>query len=311
MSRHVSSADGFAHIPVLLDEVLEYLTIKNGNKYIDATAGGGGHTQEIVNRGGVVLAIDQDDDALDHLRKRFEDEKRVTVVKGNFGEIEEIARLHAPRAQAIGGQAHLHGFTHCSGILFDLGMSSFQLDSSSRGFSFHRDQVLDMRMDATKELTAYHIVNKWTPEDLEEVLLRFGEERQASEVVQAIVAARKEKKIETTGELVSIIKKVIHRNEKIHPATRVFQALRIAVNAELDVLKSGLHGALNTIGVNGKIVVISFHSLEDRIVKNMFREFEQQGAGSVLSKKPIIATEEEKEVNPRSRSAKMRVFQKK
>ncbi|HRN96522.1 MAG TPA: 16S rRNA (cytosine(1402)-N(4))-methyltransferase RsmH, partial [Candidatus Levybacteria bacterium] len=243
----------FSHIPVLLEEVLEAFDIRDGKKYIDATAGGGGHTQEIVTRGGQVLAVDQDDDALKHLYTRFADEKKVTVVKGNFGEIQSIA--------------HLYGFENCSGILFDLGMSSFQIDSSDRGFSFHRDQPLDMRMDAQKELSAYDVVNRWSPEALEEILLRFGEEQQASQVVQAIVDARKEKKIETTGELVQTVKKVIRRHEKIHPATRVFQAIRIAVNAELDVLKNGLDGALAVVESGGKIVVISFHSLEDRIVK--------------------------------------------
>lgn len=287
----------FAHIPVLLHEVLEQLDVSEGNLYIDATAGGGGHTQEIVARGGRVLAIDQDDDALEHLRSRFEHEKNVTVVKGNFGNIEELALLH--------------GFGNCSGVLFDLGMSSFQIDSSSRGFSFHRDQPLDMRMDAQKELSAYEVVNKWSPEALEEIFLRFGEEQQASQVVYAIVEARKEKKIESTGELVQIIKKVIRRNEKIHPATRVFQAIRIAVNAELDVLKNGLDGALAVTGSNGKVVAISFHSLEDRIVKTKFREYEQKSLGTVHNKKPIIANESETQTNPRSRSAKMRVFIKK
>jgi 16S rRNA (cytosine1402-N4)-methyltransferase len=301
----------FSHIPVLLAEVLEGLDVTEGKSYIDATAGGGGHTQEIVNRGGKVFAIDQDTDALSHLETRFADEKKVTIIKGNFGDIKEIVHQQKPMASVEGGQAHLHGFGEVSGILFDLGMSSFQIDSSSRGFSFHRDQPLDMRMDPEKELTAYEVVNKWSPHALEEVLLKYGEEHQASQVVDAIVASRRAKKIETTGELVQIIKKVIRRNEKIHPSTRVFQAIRIAVNAELDVLKTGLSGALDIVGSGGKIVVISFHSLEDRIVKNAFREFEKNDWGIVNNKKPITATEEEKEINPRSRSAKMRIFIKK
>jgi 16S rRNA (cytosine1402-N4)-methyltransferase len=297
MNKFVPKKAGFSHIPVLFAEVLESLDIQNGKKYIDGTAGGGGHTNEIIQRGGIVLAIDQDTDALSHLHTRFAEEKKITIVKGNFAEVAELA--------------HLHGFGEVAGILFDLGMSSFQIDSSSRGFSFHRDQPLDMRMDADRELTAYEIVNKWNSEALEEVLLKYGEEHQAIQVVNAIIEARKVKKIETTGELVQIIKKVIRRNEKIHPATRVFQALRIAVNAELDVLKTGLIGSLEVLEPEGKLVVISFHSLEDRIVKNMFREFERQGLGKIGSKKPIIATEAEKEINPRSRSAKMRVFIKK
>lgn len=284
----------FGHISVLLQEAIEALDVQEGKKYIDATAGGGGHTEEIVKRGGEVLVIDQDDDALIHLNKRFSKQKNVTVVKGNFGEIQTIARLH--------------GFGECGGVLFDLGMSSFQIDSSSRGFSFRGDQPLDMRMDVQQELSAYEVVNTWAPEELEEVLLKYGEEQQAVQVVEAIVEARKEKKIQSTGELVTILKKVIRRNEKIHPATRVFQAIRIAVNTELDVLRNGLSGALSITEKEGKIVVISFHSLEDRIVKNMFREFEQKKVGKVLTKKPILASEEEKSINPRSRSAKMRVF---
>lgn len=293
MSKHDSNTE-FGHISVLLDEAIQALEVKKGSKYIDATAGGGGHTQEIVARGGEVLAIDQDDDALTHLNKRFKDEKKVTVVKGNFGEIQSLA--------------HLHGFEKSKGVLFDLGMSSFQIDSSLRGFSFRGDQPLDMRMDAEQELSAYEVVNTWAPEVLEEVLLKYGEEQQAAQVVEAIVEARKEKKIQSTGELVNIIKKVIRRNEKIHPATRVFQAIRIAVNTELDVLRKGLAGALSITNSGGRIVVISFHSLEDRIVKNTFREFEQKKYGKILTKKPMLASEEEKNINPRSRSAKMRVF---
>jgi 16S rRNA (cytosine1402-N4)-methyltransferase len=297
MNKLVRKKAGFSHIPVLLTEVLDGLNIQAGKQYIDATTGGGGHTQEIIQKGGRVLAIDQDDDALSHLQMKFAEEKNIKIVKGNFGEIEEIA--------------HLHGIGKSAGVLFDLGMSSFQIDSSTRGFSFHKDQPLDMRMDEQQELTAYDVVNRWTPDALREVLLKYGEEHQATQVVDAIVSSRKIKKIETTAELVAIIKKVIRRNEKIHPATKVFQAIRIAVNAELEVLRKGLNGALQVIDSDGRIVVISFHSLEDRIVKNTFREFEQKGYGQVFNKKPITATDSEIEVNPRSRSAKMRIFIKK
>ncbi len=285
----------FVHVPVLLEEVLEYLQIKKDAKYIDGTAGGGGHTAEIVKRGGTVLCIDQDQEAIEHLQKRFNNESQVKIAKGNFSEIKSIA--------------HEHGFQNCSGILFDLGMSSFQIDASTRGFSFLKDQPLDMRMDAEASRTAYEIINRWPQKELEEIFLKYGEEENAVQIAEAIVIQRKIKKFETTQELVDILIKIGRGNTKIHPATRVFQALRIAVNEELEVLKKGLVQALETVGIRGRIVVISFHSLEDRIVKNKFREMEQSGLGKVITKKPVIAREEETTVNRRSRSAKLRVFE--
>ena len=286
----------FVHVPVLLTEVLDYLRIEEGAKYIDGTAGGGGHTAEIIKKGGKVLCIDQDQEAIDHLHARFKDEKKVSIVKGNFFDIRNIARAQ--------------GFGDCSGILFDLGMSSFQIDASTRGFSFLRDQPLDMRMNTQTELTAHEIVNTWPQDALEEIFLKYGEEENAKQVAEAIVVRRKEKKFESTKELVDVLITLGRSNTAIHPATRVFQAVRIAVNSELDVLKIGLADAAEILGSGGRMVVISFHSLEDRIVKNKFRELDQKGTGKVLTKKPVMAGEEETKINRRSRSAKMRVFEK-
>lgn len=301
----------FKHIPVLLNEAIDYLNIRDSAKYIDATAGGGGHTSEIIKRGGVVLCIDQDTEAVNHLLERFKGERNVIVVKGNFSEIKDISRLESNEASKNDGQAHLQDFKNCSGILFDLGMSSFQIDESERGFSFLKNQPLDMRMDQNITLTARDIVNSWSKPELEEIFLKYGEELNASKIAEEIVTRRKEKKFENTNELVDLIKKLRVGDSKHHPATKVFQALRIAVNSELDVLKKGLVDAVELLESNGRLVVISFHSLEDRIVKNTFREFERSGRGTVLTKKPVTPSLDETEQNRRSRSAKMRVFEKK
>lgn len=297
MNKDTPKQAEFAHVPVLRNEVLDYLQVQSGKKYIDGTAGGGGHTAEIVKQGGLVLCIDQDQEAIEHLQNKFKDEQRVRIVKGNFSDIAKLA--------------HLQDFQNCSGILFDLGMSSFQIDASSRGFSFLKDQPLDMRMNIDTELTAHEIVNRWHQEDLEEIFLKYGEEENARQIAEAIVLQRKEKKFETTKELVDLLIKIGRGNTKIHPATRVFQALRIAVNMELDVLKIGIMDAIELLEPRGRLVILSFHSLEDRIVKNMFREMEKEGHGVVLNKKPITASMQETETNRRSRSAKMRVFEKK
>lgn len=301
----------FNHIPVLLKEAIDYLRVEESAKYIDATAGGGGHTSEIIKRGGIVLCIDQDQEAIEHLKDKFKDEERVSIVKGNFGEIKKIVQQQAPNTQATNGQAHLQDFNNCSGILFDLGMSSFQIDQSERGFSFLKNQPLDMRMDQDSSLKASDIVNSWSHSELEEIFLKYGEEINASKISEEIVKRRKEKRFENTQELVDLIKKLRVGDSKHHPATKVFQALRIAVNEELDVLRIALTDSLEILKPKGRLVVISFHSLEDRIVKNTFREFERNGDGTVITKKPVIPCTDEAEQNRRSRSAKMRVFEKK
>lgn len=303
------------HTSVLLQEAVDNLQVIPGGMYIDATLGGGGHTREILKRGGKVLGIDQDMDAIQHFDSILRDKDirivgkedkdsptivvsqypNITVVHGNFENIHEIAVQN--------------GITEVSGILMDLGVSGHHFDTGERGFSFMSDAPLDMRMDQTKGSTASDLVNGLTQKELEEVFYKFGEERNGRRIAQAIVSERKTYPITTTKQLAELIKKNTRGFEKIHPATRVFQALRIAVNDELHVLQTGLIEGIKLLSPKGRFVVISFHSLEDRIVKHLFQEFEKEGKGKIIAKKPIIATDEEVSQNSRSRSAKLRVFE--
>ena len=284
------------HTSVLLQEVLDYLELKRGKWYIDATLGGGGHTQAILERGCRVLGIDVDQDALNHVRQRLGSNEDLVLARGNFREIDTLAKEH--------------GLEKVSGILFDVGVSSYQLDTPERGFSF-QDGPLDMRMDQQLSVTAGDLVNGLTNKELQELFVRLGEERYARSIAKHIEVYRKEQLIRTTGELVGIIRQAVpHLPTKVHPATRVFQALRIAVNDELHALSEALPKAVNLLESGGRLVVISFHSLEDRIVKRAFVTFEQEGLGKIITKKPIEATEDELGENRRSRSAKLRVFEK-
>lgn len=289
--------DGFGHIPVLLNEVLEALNILPGKKYIDATLGGGGHSFEILKRGGYVLGIDQDEDALEFVEKNLKPKtENLKLVKGNFKNIGQIAKEN--------------GFEKVDGILFDLGVSSYQLDNPMRGFSFRSSEKLDMRMDKGSTLSAYEVVNKYPYERLVDIFVRYGEEHNAKEIALNIVEARKRKMIQTPYELSSLIEKVGHKPEPINPSTRVFQAIRIEVNDELNSLKRGLEAAISLLNPGGRIAVISFHSLEDRIVKQTFARFERGNLGRVMTKKPTAASFEESKINKRARSAKMRVIEK-
>ena len=284
------------HTSVLLQEVLDYLELKRGKWYIDATLGGGGHTQAILERGCRVLGIDVDQDALNHVRQRLGSNEDLVLARGNFREIDTLAKEH--------------GLEKVSGILFDVGVSSYQLDTPERGFSF-QDGPLDMRMDQQLSVTAGDLVNGLTNKELQELFVRLGEERYARSIAKHIEVYRKEQLIRTTGQLVGIISQAVpHLPTKVHPATRVFQALRIAVNDELHALSEALPKAVNLLESGGRLVVISFHSLEDRIVKRAFVTFEQEGLGKIITKKPIEATEDELGENRRSRSAKLRVFEK-
>ncbi|HSW98052.1 MAG TPA: 16S rRNA (cytosine(1402)-N(4))-methyltransferase RsmH [Candidatus Saccharimonadales bacterium] len=288
------------HISVLLHEAIEALIIKQGEKYIDATLGGGGHTAEILERGGKVLGIDADSDAIDNIRLRitnYELKKQLTVFRGNFRDISSIAEET--------------GFIQVAGILFDLGVSSYQFDKPEKGFSFQYDAPLDMRMDTNLSVTAADLVNVLNKDELTELFIKYGEEQYAKRIVSAIIDTRKIKRIETTKQLSELIARVYPRGEKkIHPATKVFQALRIAVNDELNSLKEALEETVGLLKPGGRLVVISFHSLEDRIVKNVFLEFSEKNQGQIITKKPIIPSYEEIETNKRSRSAKMRIFEK-
>lgn len=285
------------HTSVLLQEVLKYLRVEKGKQYIDATLGGGGHTMAMLDMGGVVLGIDGDDESLTHVEENIHDRSRLTLARGNFREINSIARKN--------------GFEKVQGILFDIGVSSHQLDEATRGFSF-QDGPLDMRMDKRLTVTAADLVNGLTNKELQELFVNLGEERYARSIAKKIFERREENLFETTGDLLGVIRQAVpNLHTKIHPGTRVFQALRIAVNDELHALAEALPGALGLLESGGRLAVISFHSLEDRIVKRMFIDFEEKGEGVIITKKPIEATEEELKENRRSRSAKLRVFQKK
>lgn len=288
------------HTPVLLQEVLDLLDVKEGKLYIDATLGGGGHALGILEKGGRVLGIDVDQDALDYVRRFLQEwenkVKNITLVRGNFRDIDTIAQNL--------------GFINVDGILFDLGVSSYQLDTPERGFSF-QEGPLDMRMSKDLVVTAKDLVNGLTRNELRELFERFGEERFAKKIAHAIVEQRKKYPIETTKELADIIKKAVpYQQGRIHPATRVFQALRIVVNDELANIRTALPKALNLLRRGGRIVVISFHSLEDKIVKKQFDDWEQRGLVKIITKKPIVPGREEKLKNRRSRSAKLRAIEK-
>ncbi len=289
----------FKHIPVLLQQVIAMLQIKQNGLYIDGTLGGGGHTREIIKHGGKVLGIDQDLDALEFVKEHFKQEienHSLTLTHGNFKNIETIASDN--------------GFGNALGVLLDLGVSSYQLDKLERGFSIKGNERLDMRMNQSQELTAYEVVNTYSAEELAYIFTKFGEEEKAQVVADQIVFERGKKKIETTGELVSIIEKIIKKQGFVSPATKIFQAIRIEVNSELVSIKEGLEGALHILGSHGRICVISFHSLEDRIVKQQFGNWERQNVGISITKKPITADEGEVSHNSRARSAKLRVFEK-
>lgn len=292
------------HTSVLLQQAIEQLSITSGKKYIDGTVGGGGHTLEILKRGGRVLGIDVDDEALEFAKKdlrfKIKDLRIGTdllLVQGNFKNIDLIAEAN--------------GFEKVAGILLDLGISSHHVDTAERGFSFQKDGPLDMRMDKNLQVSASDLVNGLTKGELYELFMKFGEERFARSIVTHIVEARKQNKITTTVELAHIIKKAVPFSKKgMHPATKVFQALRIAVNDELNVLTETLPKAVSLLESKGRLVIITFHSLEDRIVKQYFLACEEKGLGRIITKKPISPTDEEITTNSRSRSSKLRVFEK-
>lgn len=279
------------HIPVLRDEVVEGLNIKPGKKYIDATLGGGGHTQVILQRGGIALGLDVDEEAIQYVGKHI-NSSRLILVHGNFNNLGIIARKS--------------NFDKVSGILFDLGVSSYQLNGNERGFSFRFDEKLDMRMDKTNPITAEFIINKKSKEELYEIFTKFAEELDSWSIVESIVRARAITPIVSTSKLVSIINEAKIKNNRINPSARVFQALRIAVNGELDNLETGLKQAYELLEPGGRLVVISYHSLEDRITK-LFPKGKQL---QIINKKPIRPTYQELQNNPRARSAKLRIFEK-
>lgn len=304
----------YGHKPVLLEECLEALAIRPGGTYLDGTLGRAGHSLEILRRlkGGRLIGIDRDMAAIEAARERLAEYKdHVTLVHGNFCDLGEIlSSLHVDKVD---------------GMLFDLGVSSPQLDEAQRGFSYMHDAPLDMRMDTSAALDARQVVNTWSGEELRRILYEYGEERYAPQIARAIVRRREERPLETTGELVEVIRSAMPAQalrEKQHPAKRSFQAIRIAVNGELDALAPMLRSAAEGLKPGGRLAVITFHSLEDRIVKQTMREL---AAGCIcppefpvcvcgrkpklklVTRKPIVSGAAELEENPRARSAKLRV----
>lgn len=280
------------HIPVLLTEVLQIFEGLQIKTFFEGTVGAGGHAEAILDAHPEIVryfACDRDLAALALTKKRLKKwESKVEWIHGAFGDLP----LHLDR----------HGITCIDGFLIDIGVSSMQLDQKERGFSFQGDAPLDMRMNPEADLTAEDLINRLSEKELAQLFYEYGEERRSRQAAKAIVEARRKKRIKTTAELVAILLKVI-RGGKIHPATRIFQALRIAVNDELGQLKLALEGAKDRLQMGGKMAVISFHSLEDRIVKHCLKEDKRL---KVLTKKPIVASAEEMRANPRSRSAKLR-----
>ena len=285
-----------AHIPVLLEEVADNLVSDTGKLFVDATVGGGGHSSFILAKhpGLNLIGLDADEDNLKIAEARLRDfGDRVTLIRGNFRNLKALLQ-----------EESIDSF---DSILFDLGLSTFQL-SGTRGFSFYDDSFLDMRMDTRDSLTAYDVVNKYNYEALRRVILEFGEEYRAGRIARVIIEERKKKPITTAKELADIVAKAKRRTGRVHPATKTFQAIRIEVNEELNSLRSGLADAIDMVRPQGRIGVISFHSLEDRIVKETFRG---SPLLSVVVKKPIRPGRPEIVMNPSARSAKLRVAEKK
>lgn len=281
------------HKPVLLEEALGFLQIKPQGRYLDATVGEGGHAAEIIKRGGLVLGVDQDSEMLKEAKRHLG--SKAILAQGNFRNIDKIAKDY--------------GFTNVDGIIFDLGMSTWQLQKSGRGFSFQRDEPLDMRMDPSLAVTAADLLNGLTRNELAKLFAKFGEEERAFQLASLIVRARTLRPFATTFDLKRAVEKVIKRKGHIHPATRVFQALRIAVNDELENLRSALPRAFEILKPGGRLVVISFHSLEDREVKEFFERLGKRHLGKIITDKPVLPTAREVAGNPRSRSAKLRCIE--
>ena len=301
----------FVHKSVLFDESINALNIDNKKIILDGTAGGGGHSREIAKNAGRLIAVDQDPDAIKVLGERLGDLENVTIVKNNFSNIKQILTDL--------------GINKIDGVLLDLGVSSFQLDTDERGFSYHKNAPLDMRMSKTG-ISARDVVNTYSEQELSDILFRYGEEKFAREIARNIAAFRQNEPIETTFQLVDIIKASYPKSKMrdSHPARKTFQAIRIEVNKELDVLEKTLDDALDCLNTGGRLCVITFHSLEDRIVKERFNSWlnpctcPKEFPVCVCGKKPLgrlpfkfkAPTDAELEENPRARSAKLRCFEK-
>ena len=304
----------FHHVSVLINEVIDGLAIRPDGIYVDGTLGGAGHSMEIVKRlgSGKLIGIDQDPAALEKSREVLsESMDKVILIHSNYAGIKSVLREQ--------------GIDKVDGILLDLGVSSYQLDTEERGFSYNKDAPLDMRMDTTASFSAWDVVNKYTEEELEKILLEYGEEKWARRIAQFIVIEREKKSIDTTFELVSVIKKAIPKKVRLeghHPAKKTFQAIRIEVNRELEVLSNAITDMVDCLKPGGRLAIITFHSLEDRIVKEAFRELykdcicppelpkcvcDKRREIDIITRKPLTPSKEELEYNHRSRSAKLRI----
>ena len=302
------------HKPVLLDEVIDNIITNKDAVYVDCTLGGGGHTESILensSKNSKVVAIDQDIQAIEFAKKRLEKyENKLQIFQDNFKNIDTAV--------------YLAGFEKVDRILMDIGVSSNQLDNAKRGFSYRFASRLDMRMDSNLKISAYEVVNNFSEKEIADIIYKYGEEPKSRKIAKKIVEYRKNKPVETTTELADIVIKSIGKSMKRHPAKRTFQAIRIFVNKELEVLSETLDKAVKLLNKNGRLLVITFHSLEDRIVKEKFREYEnpctcpkdipicvcnKKSLGKIITKKPIIAKKLELEENNRAHSAKLRIFE--
>ncbi|MFA6135872.1 MAG: 16S rRNA (cytosine(1402)-N(4))-methyltransferase RsmH [Candidatus Paceibacterota bacterium] len=296
------------HIPVLLKEVLESLDLKKGKFVIDGTVNGGGHAREIIKEimpGGKFLGVDWDKEILENTKREFDRKRKeergknkVIFVNDNYANLPEILKNNK--------------LSKADAVLLDLGFSSLHIDKSKRGFSFQKDELLDMRYNTDSGTPAYEIINSCSEKDLADIFYKYGDERFSRRIAKNIVEARRKKAITTTGQLTGIINSSVpgfYRRARISPATKVFQALRIFVNGELDNLETFLSNLPKILKNKGRVLIISFHSLEDGIVKRAFREIAKKGEGKIITKKPIPPTREEVIANPKSRSSKLRVLE--
>ena len=303
----------FKHIPVLLKETIEGLNIKPDGIYVDGTIGGAGHSKKIIEKlsqKGFLIGIDRDEDALNSARENLKDYKNFKLVHGNHDNIKEILEDL--------------GINKVDGILLDLGVSSYQLDEKSRGFSYISDNKLDMRMDKSQSLSAYEVVNTYKEDKLADLIYKYGEEKYSRRIAKNICIARERQPIETTKELAGIIEKSVPFSKDGHPAKRTFQAIRIEVNNEIEPLYTTVMNCINLLKIGGRLCVITFHSLEDRAVKEAFKDAEgicicpkdlpycicgSKYLGKIINKKPIEAKEDELKINSRAKSAKLRIFE--
>lgn len=307
----------FNHVSVLLEETIEGLRIRPDGIYVDGTLGGGGHSLEIVKRldSGLLIGLDQDIHAIEAAKKRLSGyQDKIRIVHSNFEQTAEYLEAF--------------GIAKIDGLVLDLGVSSAQLDISERGFSYRTDAPLDMRMNEQQSFSAYELVNTYSEEDLRRIISEYGEENWSAKIAKVIVDRRSQKKIETTLELVELIRIAVpkkFRDDGIHPAKRTFQAIRIEVNRELEILEETVCSVFEKLSFGGRICIITFHSLEDRIIKNVYKQLSsgctcpkefpvcvcgKKPLGKIITKKPIVASKEELEANPRARSAKLRILEK-